>query len=203
MAHPSPARQTRAPSPLLSRLTVLRKEVRSLSRTAQALARRAGKPGTDEYRADLAHLVDDWIRRSNGRRQLLCMASAAELNVLRAEHVRLCEAGLRPDGDEALRVLFWTSARRHAANLRRLPAVVRQPAPGQAGTQAILCEDCVALMRDARRCWPHAALRPVGVPASPSGQARYRCATCAVQWLRHKQRHELFFAWTPIGGPVP
>lgn len=198
---PSNHRPMRVPSPVLSRLTSLRNEVRSLSKQAQSVARYSAAPGTAEYRAILAQLVDNWIRASKGRRRLLCLGSAAELNVLRAEHIRLCEESLRSEGDEALRVLFWTSARRHTASLPRLEAAAARQLSGGQAARAILCEACAALRLDARRCRPHPGMHLIASPASVSGHAWYRCATCAAQWLRHKQRRE-FIVWTPNAGCV-
>jgi hypothetical protein len=68
--------------------------------------------------------------------------------------------------------------------------------------RAILCEDCAALRLDARRYRPHPAMRLIAAQPSVSGDAWYRCATCAVQWLRHKQRHELFVVWSLDAGYV-
>lgn len=45
-------------------------------------------------------------------------------------------------------------------------------------------------------------MRLIAAQPSVSGDAWYRCATCAVQWLRHKQRHELFVVWSLDAGYV-
>ncbi|MNL47985.1 hypothetical protein D3C87_1708050 [compost metagenome] len=65
-----------------------------------------------------------------------------------------------------------------------------------------MCGDCDDLRQDIRRYTPHAELARDGVnePPRPHGAAecRYRCGTCATQWVRRVPPFEPFAVWAVV-----
>lgn len=186
----------------------MREEVRYLRQSAMSLALPHGIPGSADYVRTLEHLLDRWIRGSHGRRQLLCMACAAELHVLHVQHLALCYRNTARDSEPALNTLFWTIVRRYHARPAAVPHLKSVPLGPLRQEPVPLCEHCVTLQRDFRRASPHTTLRSVSHGESPrpadatDPAAQYhdggwfRCVACDAHWIREFTPNDPFGAWT-------
>lgn len=199
----------RIDEPSLARLASLRNEIRRVSQRANMLAAAAGPMGGEAHRQALAEIFNEWIADSNGRRQLVYFASAAEFGVLLEQHVDRCSATARRSNSQLLRSLYWAVMRRwdsrrrlrasggmhrtdHAASRAEAPIVSAPP-----------CADCIELSRDPRRGGGHSHLYPLS-PAYRNHyslhlvvmQREYRCCACKSFWVTSCHPADPFVGWT-------
>ncbi|HBD35229.1 hypothetical protein SGO26_01705 [Cupriavidus metallidurans] len=193
--------------PLQPQLISLLGEVRAFSRKIQRAARmrtrQAGRMGDDvpTHATCLVKLFDDALVQSSGREQIICLAAAVELGVLRWHHLSHCAGTAGETSDRALRALYWaTSTRWHRANAsQRMPEPLRPRSP--AGNPK-LCEHCQTLRLDCRRYSPHAAMKGLheifGMNTEVGLRQQFRCEACDVLWVRRMPTHEPFATWSVV-----
>lgn len=168
---------------------------------AERTVRSGAARGLVGDQARLAALLDQWIRMECGRRRLVCMASAAELGVLRWHHLELGHHTLRHEKDRTLSALYWAVARRLRPTTMR-PQSAKYSALGVSCTSDVVadaCADCRALTRDCRRLLPHDFLEPQEHDGDHmpllDNDARFRCSRCNTSWVRRVLPFEHFVVW--------
>lgn len=202
LSRPEPASTAR----LQPRLSALLEQVRETSRHAIRIARADAQHGEADAVDCLARLYDHWIRFSRGPQRLIRIASAAEVGALSLRHLQHGKADINTTDDPALRALYWTTVRRWRNARREVTNVDSYAARKPDGSQLdpeMMCGACRDLYLDARRRGPHAALVARGdntAPDQQSGTLWCHCTQCTTQWVRRQPAHELFAAWTAIGG---
>nr|WP_147299818.1 hypothetical protein [Cupriavidus taiwanensis] len=190
---------------LQPRLSALIAEVRALRGDLERIGAPHAMQDPGVAMAYRARLLDQWIRHAQGRRQLVCLACAAEQGLLSQHHLELGRQTASATSDRALRALYWTSVQRW----RRMPLAERSRAsapsvPRHSPCHATpdMCDLCHELRHDARRSFPHAELVPDRDAVHRHPQAattlRYDCLSCATHWVRRVLPWEPFVAWTVV-----
>lgn len=180
-------------------------EVRAVRAEVELALEGNAMPGLGDATAQRAHLLDQWIRQARGRRQLVCLACAAEHGMIQQHHLELVRQTALKTTDRALRALYWASVKRWS----RMPVFGRGsttgpvPARGAPGaTSRQLCERCDALRHDVRRFSPHARLQQDGFDSEPTERSQtaswYRCGACHTRWVRRVPPSEHFAVWSVV-----
>jgi hypothetical protein len=172
-------------------------EVKSARRQAERVASDTTRGG--HYFSRLSAVVDCRIRTESGEGQLIWIACAAELGVLKSSHLELNCAAREALREKALNALFWAVVRRwsqtrtNGLNPRRksIPTQIRSVPP---------CQDCHALDRDRRRYTPHRWLEQENPASAASNELGapmwFRCVLCETQWVRRLVGSEYFVCWS-------
>ncbi|KWW37404.1 hypothetical protein ACUXAV_001049 [Cupriavidus metallidurans] len=200
---------------LQPRLSALIAEVRALRRELELMLALYAMPDPREVMACRAQLLDQWIQQAQGRRQLVCLACAAEEGVLTRHHLELGQQTASTTSDRALRALYWASVQRWsrlpvAGQPRTSAPVVRRYTSNIVA--ADMCEKCCELRHDARRFAPHEALAPLAPLALEHDEmhrtdqavtmSRYGCMACATRWVRRVLPWEPFVSWSVVQSDV-
>ena len=101
--------------------------VRSATQRAQRHARVLSEGGKGSFSACVDRVYDEWIGAFPDRDCLIAIASAAEMGVLKAEHLRIGAEALKAVQDRRLHMLFWAAVRRWRPIVR---PIVRQGVDG-------------------------------------------------------------------------
>lgn len=200
----SPAHESARHGRLQPRLSALLAEVRAVRDELDRALARQTLPARGEA-ACRARVLDQWIRQSEGRRQLICLACGAEHGLLEQIHLELGRQTAARTTDRALRALYWASVKRCSRMPGAGPRRPEMPAPASATPTmppADLCGKCDDLRRDIRRFAPHAGLRHDGSGTlwrQPThAECRYRCGTCDTRWVRRVPPFEPFAVWAVV-----
>lgn len=187
-----------------SRLSSMLADIHALSRQAQRQAHANAKRCVGTYEKHLAALLDEWIAKESGSKQLVCIACAAELGVLNSHHLDLGKDAVGKTDDRALRALYWSVSKRlvQSVTSSRRDAAIN---PLQSATSLVKpCVACCELARDNRRSFPHPRLESLAMaplrenPSSPP-VSTFSCSACSTRWVRRMGTFDLFAAWTISG----
>lgn len=177
-------------------------ELRSMRLKAERAAKANALPGSAAYQKELACVLDEWIARGRGRKQLICLALAAEQGTLELHHLELGRLALMQTNDQALSALYWASVRRW--NYAHPPAItetLNKPTETSGRyTRSELCSDCLELELDSRRLSPHRFLQHGEEGLEPQAGPAFRvswysCANCNTRWVRRISPSEPFANW--------
>jgi hypothetical protein len=178
-------------------ISALLAEVRVARRQAE---KEASEAGDGNYTKRLSSLVEGRIAMEEGRGQLIWIACAAELGVLKLAHLQLNSHAREALKERVLSALFWAVVgrwnRSHAEGLglkgHTIPQRKRDGKP---------CLDCSDLYLDRRRYAPHQWLQRDGLDGSLQAHSdlaiRFRCVRCETHWVRRLPASE-YFAWWSI-----
>ncbi|WP_434033073.1 hypothetical protein [Cupriavidus sp. a3] len=194
-----------APSETIqSRISSMLADIHALSRRAQRAASKNATRWAGTYEMHLAALLDEWIAQESGRRQLICIACAAELGVLKSRHLDLANRAIGQTDDRALRALYWSVTKRCVRAVNS--GVAARTALDSARTATCLvmpCDGCCELARDNRRSAPHQTLESLGAPplredAAPRSVSEFYCSACRAHWVRRISPFDPFAEWKAV-----
>lgn len=177
--------------------TVLAK-VRDARRRAERDASDARSGG--HYFSRLSAIVDFRIKTESGQEQLIWIACAAELGLLRTSHLKLNAAAREALSEKALNALFWAVVGRWSkAQVSSLKAAGKSRS---AQRSLAPCQDCCALDGDRRRYTPHRWLEQENTATTNElGSAtQFRCVRCETRWIRRLTGSEYFVGWSICPG---
>lgn len=167
--------------------------------------RRAEKDASDarkggHYFSRLSAIVDARIKTESGQEQLIWIACAAELGLLKTSHLKLTAEARAALSEKALNALFWAVVGRWSkAQVSRLKAAGKSM-PAQRSLPP--CQDCCALDGDRRRYAPHRWLEQenIAVTNHLGSATQFRCLRCETRWMRRLAGSEHFVGWSTCSG---
>lgn len=171
-------------------------EIRVARRQAEKEAREAEG---GNYTKRLSSVVERHIATEEGRSQIVWIACAAELGVLKLAHLQLNVNAREALNERALNALFWAVVRRWDRSLAGQPGLKGHPIP-QRKREREPCLDCNDLYLDRRRYTPHRGLQRDGLDGSLQTDSdlaiRFRCIRCDTHWVRRLLDSECFVLWS-------